>query len=479
VFVSVHRVLDPEPIDDLNAYRTGDGGAALEAARAVTPGALIDTVEASGLRGRGGAGFPTGRKWRTVAAAAAAGDPATVVVNAAEGEPGTYKDRTLLQRNPYKVLEGALVAAHAIGADRIVVGIKETFRREVGILERALADIRRAGWDAGVALEVVTGPDLYLLGEETGLLEVIAGRPPFPRVSPPYRHGAEETGDASAGAAGAVLASEGHRTAAAPTLVNNVETFANVPALVVRGPEWFRSVGTQESPGTVVCTVSGSVRRAGVGEIELGTPLREVIDLVGGGTTGSVVAIASGAAHPLLPGDRLDAPVSYEGLEAAGGGLGAAGFIVLDRSLDLVSVAQGFVRFLGVESCGQCAPCKQDGMALSGVLDRLRANASEPDDLDAIGRLAATVTDGARCYLATQTQRLVDSLLAHFPDAIAAHANRSASAAEPYLVAPLVDIVDGQAVLDERHLERQPDWTTDPTYSGQAPADRIDVSAGS
>jgi NADH:ubiquinone oxidoreductase subunit F (NADH-binding) len=456
------RALDPEPISNLAGYEAAFGGEALAAARAVDPAAVINTIEAAGLRGRGGAGFPTAIKWRTVADAASRATPATVVVNAAEGEPGTFKDRTLLRRNPYRVIEGALIAAHAVGADRVVIGTKATFRRELAILVRAVEEVRRAKWSGGVTIDVVAGPDLYLLGEETGLLEVIAGRPPFPRVAPPYRHGAEEIGDASAGAAVTVLASEGHRTAAAPALVNNVETLANVPAIVQHGADWFRAVGTPESPGTIICTVTGDVSRAGVGEVAMGTPLAEVIRIVGGGPTGRIRAVASGAANPLLPASGLDAPVSYEGLAAAGGGLGSAGFIVFDETTDLVAVAQGMVRFLGVESCGQCEPCKRDGLGLAAVLDRLRINGAEPDDLVAVGDLASTVADGARCYLATQTQNIVESVLAHFPEVLAAHAQGDVEPAAPYLVAPLLDIVDGVAVLDDSHVDRQPDWTTDP-----------------
>jgi NADH:ubiquinone oxidoreductase subunit F (NADH-binding) len=470
------RVLDPEPTSSLAGYEAGFGGQALAAARAVEPAAVIDAIDAAGLRGRGGAGFPTATKWQTVAAASSPADPATVVVNAAEGEPGTFKDRSILRRNPYRVLEGALIAAHAVGADRIVVGTKATFRRELAILVRAVEELRRAKWTAGVAIDVIAGPDLYLLGEETALLEAIAGRPPFPRVAPPYRHGVDETGDAASGAGATLLASEGHQTPAAPTLVNNVETLANVPGIVERGAGWFRSAGTEDSPGTIVCTVSGSVVRAGVAEVAMGTPLEEVVRIAGGGPAGPVRAIASGAANPLLPAGGLSAPVSYEGLAAAGGGLGSAGFIVFDDSVDLVAVAHGMARFLGVESCGQCEPCKRDGLGLAEVFERLRTNTSEPVDLAMVGDLASTVADGARCYLATQLQVIVESLLAHFPDALAAHAQGRAAAVEPYLIAPLVDIVDGVAVLDDAHRDRQPDWTTDPTFSGQTPADRIDVA---
>jgi NADH:ubiquinone oxidoreductase subunit F (NADH-binding) len=261
--------------------------------------------------------------------------------------------------------------------------------------------------------------------------------------------------------------------------VNNVETLANVPGILAEGPDWFRSVGTAESPGTVVCTVTGRTRRHGVAEVAMGTPLDEVIDHIGGGPrTGRVVAVMSGVANPLLPGDRLDTPVSYEGMVAAGTGLGAAGFIVFDQATDVVAVAHGVARFLAVESCGQCTPCKQDGLAIAAALDRLRRSDAEPDDLTVVEDRLATVADGARCYLATQHQLVVSSALALFPDAVAGHAHGDAPAAEVELIVPIVDIVEGAAVLDDGQLAKQPDWSFDAEDSGQSPADRFDQAEG-
>jgi NADH-quinone oxidoreductase subunit F len=476
----VTRVLDPAPVESLSAYVDAGGGAALAAAREVEPVTVAETIAASGLRGRGGAGFPTGTKWKTMAEMASRLELAQVVVNAAEGEPGTFKDRTLLRRNPYRVLEGALIAAHAVCADRVVVGMKERFTHERALVAAAIAEVVEAGWADGISVEIATGPNEYLLGEETALLEAIAGRPPFPRVAPPFRHGAEEVGDDVPSPATSELASETDATSAAPTLVNNVETLANVPGIVANGPEWFRSLGTPESPGTVVCTVSGRVERAGVAELELGTPLHEVIEVIGGAPIGDrVVAVVSGTANPILRGDRLDAPVSYEGLRDAGGGLGSAGFIVIDEHVDIVSVAQGLSRFLAIESCGQCSPCKQDGRAIADALDRFRSSAPRTDELERLAALAQTVTTGARCFLASQQEAIVTSLLARFPDALAAHADGSATAAEPFLVAPLVDIdEEGVAVLDDSYATKNPDWTHGGVDSGQAPAERVDVRLG-
>lgn len=472
----VRRVLDPEPVTTLAAYEQSGGGRALEAARASDPVALIEVLEASGLRGRGGGGFPTGTKWRTVAGMGGT-EPATVVVNAAEGEPGTFKDRTLLRRNPYKVIEGALIAAAAVGADRIVIGMKRSATVERQRVEQAVEHLTERGWHQGIRIDCVAGSERYLLGEETGLLESIAGRPPFPRTAPPYRHGAEEVGEDVSAAAGTDLVDSAGSTGAPAALVNNVETLANVPAIVFDGPEAFRSLGTSESPGTIVCTVSGRTERAGVGEFELGTPLREVIAELGGRPLGAgIVAVLSGTANPFLTADSLDAPLSWEGLAAAGGGLGSAGFIVIDDAVDIVAVAQGVSRFLAVESCGQCTPCKHDGLAIADVLDRVRLSVPTDRDLRALPRLTSHVTDGARCYLAQQHQNVIDSLLTRFPDAIAAHADGRADGAEPFAIVPMVDIVDDQAVLALDQLQVNADWGTGED-SGASPAAKFDVRA--
>lgn len=474
----ISRVLDPAPVDSLGAYTDLGGGKALDAARASDPGVVIEVVEASGLRGRGGAGFPTGTKWRTVAGMGG-DEPVTVVVNAAEGEPGTLKDRTLLRRNPYKVIEGALIAAHAVAADRIIVGMKVSAGTERARLEAAIAEVVEAGWHRGIDISVVAGSDRYLLGEETALLEAIAGRPPFPRVAPPYRHGAEEVGDDTTSPASTDLADVDGTTGAPATLVNNVETLANIPSIVLDGPAVFRSLGTQESPGTIICTVSGRTERAGVGEFELGTPLRDVIATLGGPPLGTeIVAVLAGTANRLLPGSALDAPLTWEGLTAAGGGLGSAGFIVIDDEVDIVSVAQGVSRFLSVESCGQCTPCKQDGLAITELLERIRSSSTADDDIDRLPELTSRVTDGARCFLAQQHQLVVESLLALFPDALAVHGDGRAEAAELFPIVPLLDIVDDQAVLALDELQVTPDWGHG-TDSGAAPASRIDVRAQS
>jgi NADH-quinone oxidoreductase subunit F len=472
----VHRVLDPRPVESLDRYVSDGGGRGLDAARRLGEAATLDEVEASGLRGRGGAGFPTGRKWRTVAANRSSTIPTTVVVNGAEGEPGSFKDRAILRANPFRVLEGALIAAGAVGADRIVIAVKRSFGAEVERLTSAIDEVRAAGWSEGVDLLVVEGPAEYLYGEETALLEVIDGRAPFPRVAPPYRHGVDEVGPVSASSAEVTMAAPHDATVAPPTLVNNVETMANVALVLAEGADWFRAVGTAESPGTIVCTVSGRTRRHGVAEFAMGTPLREVIDVVGRGAAPGheIVAVMTGVSHPLVPASELDTPVSYEGLDAVGSGLGTAGFIVFDDTTDLAAVARGVSRFLAVESCGQCTPCKQDGLALAELFDRVRRSEADEHDLDAVDDRVRTVADEARCFLASQHQRVASSILRLFRPDLEAHVRGERAAVDEELIAPIVDLEGDTFVLDEAQRDKQPDWTFDDEDSGRTPADRID-----
>ena len=265
------RVLHPTTITSLDEYRAAGGLVGLRAATERHPSEIIASILDAGLRGRGGAGFPTGRKWQTVAANALSTSPSTVVVNGTEGEPGTFKDRSILRRNPYQVIEGAFVAARAVHADRVIIALKGSFAGEVARTRAALDEMRAAKvMPETIPCSVFEGPDEYLYGEETALLETIDGRGPFPRVVPPFRVGLR-----------------GHDpwrpVSDAPALVNNVETIANVPQIVARGARWFDAVGTPGSAGTVVCTVTGELQHDDVGEFPMGTPLRHILDRLGGG----------------------------------------------------------------------------------------------------------------------------------------------------------------------------------------------------
>lgn len=473
------RVLDRLPIGTLAEHAAIGGLRALHSARATDPAVIIDLVTDAGLRGRGGAGFPTGVKWRTVADNATSSPIApTVVVNAAEGEPGTFGDRAILAANPYRVLEGALIAAHAVGARSIVVTTKERFTHQVDRLRVARDEMRGSGVLDGVDIEIVTGPSHYLLGEETALLEATAGRPPFPRIAPPYRHGTTEVVDIDAGESGASrvhLASEGGD--APPTLVNNVETLAHVPGIVQHGARWFRMLGTDESPGTSVFTVSGDTRRAGVGEFPLGTPVGDIISDLGGGVEdGEIAFVLSGIANGVLTADELDTPATYEAMDDRGSGLGTGGFLVFSTETDPIAVAHGVSRFLAIESCGQCTPCKDDGLEVARLLDAVRRGDASQDQADAIAPTLARVPEGARCDLARQHERIVASILdrcaGQSVDLAAESLTRS-----PVLIAPITGFDDdGNVEIDEDHSTKQPDWTHDERSSGTSPAERYDVA---
>ncbi len=473
------RVLDAEPVNGLDAYVKQGGGRGLEAARELGPAATIDEVDASGLRGRGGAGFPTGRKWRTIVEFESRGACPTVVVNAAEGEPGSFKDRAIIRANPYRVVEGALIAAHAVRAEAVVIATKSAWPTLIERLRVAVDDVIAAGWNGDVGIEIFAGPGAYLYGEETALLEALDDREPFPRTAPPWRRGIEDValhpgGHVEWSAAVEFATAEGDFQVP-PALVDNVETIANLPGILAEGADWFRELGTPESPGTIVCTVTGSTRRAGVAEVELGVSLAEVIDTIGGGARDGhrLVAAISGVANPIVPAAQFDTPLTYEAMRAIGSGLGACGFIVFDDTDDMVAVAQGISRFLAVESCGQCTPCKQDGLAISDLLDGVRRSDATAADLETISQRVASVADGARCFLATQHQAVVSSALTRFPEAFREHVLAERPEAPAVLVAELEDVVDGRAVLDERHRAKQPDWSYASFDSGQAPADRL------
>ena len=463
------RVLDNRPVLSLGQYLDNGGGTAFRAAQQTPAAEIISLLSASGLRGRGGAGFPTGIKWKTVADSRGRTDLTTVVVNAAEGEPGTFKDRTLLRTNPYRVLEGAIIAATAMQTDQVRIGIKATFGREIERLASAIAEIRDAGWLHDLNIELVLGPSSYLFGEETALLEVVEGRQPFPRVTPPYRRGLQ-AGDTRS-AVGVPLAAV-DTSGGTPALVDNVETLANVPLIVERGAEWFREVGTERSAGTIVCTVSGATRRSGVGEVAMGSTLREAIDLIGWGPRRGreVQVVLAGTANPLIPAKLLDTPLTYEAMSDAGTGLGSAGFIVFDDTTPPAAIAAGVARFLAVESCGQCEPCKTDGLFIADQLDRSLQTPSTTAQLNLLRRRIGTVTNGARCNLAQQQASVAESLLDLFPESIPGPSPAAGPAQERVLIAPIVDVVGGRAVLDSRQTAKQPDWSYDSTSSGASPA---------
>jgi NADH-quinone oxidoreductase subunit F len=455
-------LLPDQPLASLDAYvDTFDGGQGLVRARELGPDGVVDAIHRSGLRGRGGAGFPTGRKWTSIRAGGPEVGDRYVVANGAEGEPGTFKDRMLMRRNPYQVIEGLQVAIDAVGAVGAFLAVKTSFDPEIEALSRALREMSDAGLVGEAPITLVTGPEEYLFGEEKALLEVIEGEDPLPRLFPPYLHGLFTSAPQLGWSAGVDPADHGSAVAGSnPTLVNNVETLATVVPILGRGSEWHRSLGTVESPGIAICTVVGDVRHAGVVEIELGARLSDVIDRVGGGPRPghSVKAVLSGVANGVVHARNLSAPVSYEGLAAVGSGLGSVGFIVYDDTADMVGVARMVSRFLYVESCGQCPACKFGTGEVTAYLDRIATGNGNDHDVEVIEARLESVTDANRCFLGTQERHVIASLLQEFAEEFAAHLE-DAPAADDVPVPKLTDIRDGVAIYDERQARKRPDWT--------------------
>lgn len=458
----IAELLPPAPVETLVQYRDAGGLDPLRRIRGAAPASVIDLVGRAGVRGRGGAGFPTARKWAGVRGSAAGDDECFVVVNAAEGEPGTFKDRALLLADPYLVLEGALIAAHAVSARRVVVATKAIYTAQLERVREAIAELRAEGWIDDIDLTVVEGPDHYLFGEETALLEVIEGNDPLPRHIPPYLYGLYTTGPQLGWSAGIDDSPGGPATPSSnPVVVNNAETLAHVALVARLGVDWYRSMGTEESPGPTIVTITGDVERAVVAAVPLGRRLGDVIDeLAGGARPGrSIKAVLSGVANPAIGAGRLATPLTYEDLAEAGGGLGSAGFVVFDDQRNMVDVAYQVSKFLHVESCGQCNACKLGTLDLTRLLEQLVDGVPPGGDvLGAFRRSLRSVTDAARCYLPTQEQRVVASLLDDFPDDLADRLSGLPGDHDVPLP-KLVDLRDGVAVLEAGPPFKHPDWS--------------------
>ncbi|VAW14413.1 NADH-ubiquinone oxidoreductase chain F, partial [hydrothermal vent metagenome] len=331
------RVLLPEglnPIKSLKEYKEIGGLKGLRKARSMSPQELIDLVKLANLRGRGGAGFPMAIKWQTVK------DDSCpikyVVCNFAEGEPGTYKDRYLISKNPYWVFEGMLIASHVVGAKQTIIGTKEKFKNVVKILEGVIAEYEAEGVCEKGFIRLVQGPDSYLFGEEKALIEVIDGNGAMPRNIPPFIKGVN-----------AVPPNLN------PTVVNNVESMSRLPQIVTSGAEWFKSMGTEDTPGTVILSLSGDLKTPGMYEVEPGLTVREMLFDLGGGPVGDkpIKAVFSGVANRVLTPDQFDLVVDFGTLRADGVGLGSGGFMVYDESRCMVDVARMFSQFLAYSSC--------------------------------------------------------------------------------------------------------------------------------
>jgi NADH:ubiquinone oxidoreductase subunit F (NADH-binding) len=353
-----------------------------------------------------------------------------VVCNAAEGEPGTFKDRWLMRSNPYQLLEGIAIACAATGAAAAFIGTKERFVDEVAALERAAGEMEAAGLLGDVTISIVPGPDDYLFGEEKALLEVIEGRDPLPRLYPPYVEGL--FGD--------------QRGESYSVVVNNVETLSNVPHVAAYGPGAYRSLGTEASPGTMVFTIGGDVERETVVEMELGTPFSRLLAEAGGARGGGdIVMVANGVSNrPLTPAE-LDLPMDFDSMKAAGTGLGSGGFTVYDSSACVAQVAAALSAFLYDGSCGQCPPCKLGTEEISRGFGALASGGPGMSELEDVAAWAIRVTDSNRCGLGAAQRALADGVLTAFPEHLAAHVAGSSCPTDRVVEAPVIVDWDREA----------------------------------
>jgi NADH-quinone oxidoreductase subunit F len=355
------------------------------------------------------------------------------------------------------------IAAFAVGASETFIGLKASFTRQLDRLQQAAQEMTDAGILGDISVAIARGPDEYLYGEETALLEVIEGGDPLPRVLRPYEHGLFAT-TPQLGWQPHERRGHAHQHEGNPTLVNNVESLSHATWIVKNGADDFRAVGTERSPGTIVYTMSGDVVNDGVFERTLGTPVRQLIDECAGGTIDGrpVKMVMSGVANPVLTAAGLDTPADFDTLAAVGAGLGSGGFVVYDDRMCAVAVAREYSRFLYVESCGQCPPCKLQSGRITAALGNLERNEDTDEQLPVLRRALDTVTDGNRCYLAVQEQVVVASLLQTFPDDVHAHQAGTCTLRHDVVVPRIVELTPDGFVFDTNHQRKQPDWSYAP-----------------
>ncbi len=401
-------VINPENIDE---YIAVDGYAALgKVLTEMTPQQVIDTILASGLRGRGGAGFPTGRKWSFAAVNEA--DQKYVCCNADEGDPGAFMDRSILEGDPHVVLEAMAIAGYAIGASqgyiyvraeypiavhRLQIAIKQA--REYGLLGK---DIFGTGFNFDIDLRL--GAGAFVCGEETALMTSIEGhrgeprpRPPFPALKGLFQK---------------------------PTILNNVETYANVPQIILKGADWFASMGTEKSKGTKVFALGGKINNTGLVEVPMGTTLREIIEEIGGGIPNGKkfkAAQTGGPSGGCIPAEHLDVPIDYDNLIAIGSMMGSGGLIVMDEDTCMVDIAKFFLEFTVDESCGKCTPCRVGTKRMYEILDKITRGQATMEDLDKLEELCYYVKNNALCGLGQTAPNPILSTLRYFRDEYIAH----------------------------------------------------------
>ncbi|MCY4646483.1 MAG: NADH-quinone oxidoreductase subunit NuoF [Gammaproteobacteria bacterium] len=402
----------------LEGYRERGGYRGLTRALEIGPATVIDEVKASGLRGRGGAGFPTGLKWSFMPRAAV--KPHYLLCNADESEPGTFKDRELIRWDPHQLIEGCLIAAYAMGSRHAYIYLRGEFFEASQVIARALEEAYGAGFagadilGSGTHIDVTAhvGAGAYICGEETGLMNSLEGRRGEPRVKPPF--------PAAVG------------VYSMPTTINNVETLAAVPHIVEHGGEWYRQWGTDKSPGTKLFCVSGHVEKPGNYELPLGFPMMELIeDVCGGVAEGRTLksVIPGGSSVPLMDAeDCRECTLCYEGVEAAGSMLGCASVIVMDDRTDIVREVRRMVQFYAHESCGQCTPCREGTSWMTQVLRRIEAGRGSESDLDTLLDMSAQMTGTTICVLSDSAAAPVVSSIEKFRDEYLALIHRGESA---------------------------------------------------
>ena len=372
----------------LDGYRKTGGYEALKKALSMTPDQIIDIVKTSGLRGRGGAGFPTGTKWSFIPKDIR---PSYLVCNADEGEPGTFKDRELMERDPHQLIEGMAIGAYSIGSNEMYIFCRGEFAYAARQLERAAAEAYEAGilgkniMGSGYDLDLIIhrGAGAYICGEETALLEAIEGRRGQPRLRPPFP--------------------ATHGLFAKPTVVNNVETFACVPHIVTNGADWFKGFGTEKSPGTKMFCLSGDVERPGNYEVPFGTPARDLIEGFGGGVKGGkkLKAFTPGGASStqFFGPDKLDTNMDWESVMAAGSLLGTGAIIVFAEDVCMIRAALRYTRFYAHESCGKCTPCREGTYWMVNTLERFENGGGRPEDLKIMDDVAGNIIGRSFCAL--------------------------------------------------------------------------------
>lgn len=401
-------IIDPEQIDEYIAF---DGYKALEQVlTSMSPEEVINEVTESGLRGRGGAGFPTGKKW--LFTKQAEGDQKYVVCNADEGDPGAFMDRSILEGDPHSVLEAMEIAGYSIGADKGYIYVRAEYPIAVQRLQVAIDQAREYGLlgknifgtDFSFDIEIRLGAGAFVCGEETALLESIEGRRGQPRVKPPYPTNSGLWGK--------------------PTLINNVETYANITRIILNGAKWYASIGTEKSKGTKVFALGGNVNNIGLVEVPMGTTLREIVFDIGGGIPNGrefKAAQTGGPSGGCIPKEHLDTPIDYESLSSIGSMMGSGGLIVMDDSKCMVNISKFYLDFTVSESCGKCTPCRIGTKRMLEILDRMCEGKADEDDSYKLEKLALNIKKSAICGLGQTAPNPVLSTLKYFRDEYMEH----------------------------------------------------------